>query len=127
MDGSDEKGEDGCARYTVLCEQQGSADRGDKDVFDPLGGLARPLREPRYNLSVGNRYMNPVWTPLTLGPCGPQVSRCSAAGRRRSGSDAREFCYYSPCTLFCMDNPIWATVAVPNDSAPSSVRRAASG
>jgi hypothetical protein len=52
--------------------EQGSAGhaagRGAKGFCDPLGGLA--LGTP-----LGNRHINSVWTPFTLGPCGSQVSK----------------------------------------------------
>jgi hypothetical protein len=53
----------------------GSTGRGAKGVYDPLGRLG-PRPTPLgncYKISSGNRYINSVWTPLTLEPCGPQV------------------------------------------------------
>jgi hypothetical protein len=58
----------------VFCHQRGSAGRGAKGFFfTPLEASHDPLRASLCNVSLGNRYINSVWTPLTLGPCGPQV------------------------------------------------------
>jgi hypothetical protein len=43
-------------------------------VFDPLEASPDPLTESLCSGSLGNCYINSVWTPLTLGPCGPQAS-----------------------------------------------------
>jgi hypothetical protein len=34
----------------------------------PLAASSDPLRESLCSVSVGNRYVNSVWTPLTLDP-----------------------------------------------------------
>ena len=46
-------------------------------VFDPVGGLARLPIGNHYTdkFPVGNHCLNSAWTPLTLGPCGPQVRK----------------------------------------------------
>ena len=36
-----------------------------------------PLRELLYKISLGTRYLNSVWTPLTIDPCGAQVNSSS--------------------------------------------------
>ena len=46
---------------------------GQGFFFIPLEASPDPLRESLYDFSLGNRYINSMWTPLTLGPCGPQV------------------------------------------------------
>jgi hypothetical protein len=53
---------------------QGSAGRGGGGgqgvFFTPLAASPGPLRELLDKISFGNRYLNSVWTPLTLDPCG---------------------------------------------------------
>ena len=39
-----------------------------------MAAASDPLRELLYKYSVGKSYIKSVWTPLTLDPCGAQVT-----------------------------------------------------
>ena len=70
----------------------GSAGSRGQGCFWPLAGRPTSIRDSLYTLSVGNRYINSVWTPLTLEPCGPQVAgvrdRLAVAERELVAKDA---------------------------------------
>jgi hypothetical protein len=46
---------------------------GQGGFWPRLDASPEPLRESRYKLSVGNRWINSARTPFTLDPCGPQA------------------------------------------------------
>jgi len=50
--------------------------RWSRVFLTPLEASPDPRRELVCSVSFGNFYINSnsVWTPLTLGPCGPQVA-----------------------------------------------------
>jgi hypothetical protein len=47
----------------------------------PLEASPDPLRESLFNLSLGNRYIDCVWTPFIPNPCGALGSRDAHSGR----------------------------------------------
>jgi hypothetical protein len=50
---------------------QAGGSRGFLTPLAPLAPSCDPLRESLYKNSLGNCDVTSVWTPLTLGPCGP--------------------------------------------------------
>ena len=76
------------------------------------------LTEPIYKLSVGNHYLNYVWTPLTLERCG---ARCVPRGNRVHRRDD----VGRSAGLSTSSNATWVPARMPNNtiSRPAAGRR----